>query len=243
MPSLRDALTTIHQDRQWWRKVLLGGALMLTLVGYPLATGMVIVSMENSRRGFPTPLPPWFDWSTRYLMGIFALLIDFVFFVLPMLIAGLLFLCIGMIVLISSGTSTQLSQIMFRLVSGGAGLFIVLMFLSSVSPVARLMFVDHGHIEDALSMQPLLRVFSLRTRGYFLRARLASLVAYLPAILLGLVFSTLARFVFPGSLIVLLIVAWLILSAIFYAHLVTTQLYVTAEQEIEQANQPIRLHR
>ena len=86
--SLRAAIANIHNDRLWWRKILIGGALMLTIVGYPLAEGLVVENLDNARKGFPTPLPPWREWFTRYITGLFALLIDFVFFFLPILVAG-----------------------------------------------------------------------------------------------------------------------------------------------------------
>ncbi len=59
VPELGTALRTIHADRDWWKKVLLGGALWLTLLGWPVVEGHQLESIENSQRGFPTPLPRW----------------------------------------------------------------------------------------------------------------------------------------------------------------------------------------
>lgn len=234
MSSLREAVATIHRDPRWWQKIAVGGALMLPVFGYPLAAGMVMLSMENSRKGFPTPLPPWFDWSTRYLIGLFALLIDFVFFVLPVFVAGMLFVCVGMVGLISGNTGEPLTNVLFRTVGIGTGLFIVSMFLSSVSPVARLIFAEQGNIEDALSVKPLRRALGSQARAAFFRARLASLVAYLPAVLLAALLVFLTQMRFPGQIFALLVAAWLSLSAVLYAHLVIVQLYVSAEQEVRE---------
>ena len=71
--NLRTALQTIHRDPEWWRKILIGGALMLTLVGYPWGAGLVVESLDFTRKGFPTPLPPWRAWGDRYVIGLFAL--------------------------------------------------------------------------------------------------------------------------------------------------------------------------
>ena len=78
---------------------------MLTLVGYPWAAGLVVESLDNTRKGFPTPLPPWRDWFNRYIIGLFAALIDFIYFLLPLLAAGLLLFCIAVFFLIGSSTT------------------------------------------------------------------------------------------------------------------------------------------
>ncbi len=44
--------------------MLIGGALLLTVIGYPWVAGLVIESLDNIRKGYPTPLPPWRDWGT-----------------------------------------------------------------------------------------------------------------------------------------------------------------------------------
>src|SRR5215208_5925113 len=100
--NLRNALANIHRDPLWWRKILIGGALMLTVFGYPLAAGLVAESLDNTRKGFPTPLPPWREWFSRYLIGLFAVLIDILFFGMPIFGAGLLFLCVGTLLLTST---------------------------------------------------------------------------------------------------------------------------------------------
>ena len=75
---LRDAVATVLRDSGWWRHCLLHGALLLSLIGAPLAAGFILDSYENSRRGYPTPLPPWTDWSLRAVGGFLGILIDFV---------------------------------------------------------------------------------------------------------------------------------------------------------------------
>src|SRR6266487_2610898 len=99
--TLRTALVTIHSDKLWWRTVLIGGALSCTIFGYPWAAGLLMESLENTRKGFPTPLPRWNDWSSRYLIGLFAGLIDILFFVLPVFALGLLIACGGGVLAIS----------------------------------------------------------------------------------------------------------------------------------------------
>lgn len=48
---LRTAAGYIHADPHWWRKILIGGALSLTLIGGLFSAGLVVEQMDNARRG------------------------------------------------------------------------------------------------------------------------------------------------------------------------------------------------
>jgi hypothetical protein len=227
---LRTAFATIHRDRNWWWKILLGGMFVLTIVGYPLTVGLVVESMDNTRRGYPTPLPPWRDWSTRYILGLFASLIDFVFFGFPLIIAGMLTFCVSLGSIVSSPGGSQALPLVITGIGVVTGLFWLTLFFSSVAPVARLIYVHEGRIEDALGSAPLRRMLDPRYRNNYFQARLLSLVAYLPAALLGLVFVVIVQQSFAGDTLVMSLLVWLILSAILYAHLIVVQLYVAADR-------------
>ncbi len=229
---LRTSLAHIHRDPQWWQKILIGGALMLTLLGYPLAVGMVTESMDNSRKGFPTPLPPWYEWSTRYLLGLLTSLIDFIFFVLPIFVAALLTFCVSLAVITSSSAPDQVLRQIIGGVGTVIGLLWVLLFFSSVAPVARLVYIAEGQLATALGSEPLRRAWSRSAWRVFFRARLLSLVAYIPALLLGVL---LFLFLQQSFAIVVVLLLWLWCSALLYAHLVVAQLYVAAEQQLGTA--------
>jgi hypothetical protein len=157
--NLRSALANIHRDPHWWRSVLIGGALTATVVVYTWVAGFEIESLENTRKGFPTPLPRWSDWANRYVIGLLAVLIDIMFFVLPVFGFGLL--------------------------------------RETRRPAARAIYRS---------------------------ARLRSLPAYLPAVLL---FAACWLVAWPFVLALI----WLALSALCYAHLVVVQLYVAADAQ------------
>jgi hypothetical protein len=219
--NLRTALANIHRDPLWWRKILIGGALMLTVVGYPWAAGLVMESLDNTRKGFPTPLPPWRDWSTRYVLGLFAVLIDVVFFAMPLFVAGLVFLCIGTLLLTTSASGSA------WVLAAGLGLLViyeVAVFAAGAAAIARLMFAEAGRIEDALSARPLREALRPSARLVYARARLMTLPAYLPFVLLALASALVA-----GSAKIPLL--WLALSALLYAHLAVAQIYVAAESD------------
>ena len=220
--GLRTALANIHRDRLWWQKVLIGGALMLTVFGYPWAAGLEVESLENARRGVPTPLPPWREWSTRYLIGLFAALIDLLFFGLPVFAAGMLFFCVGTLLFTSSaGGAAWLAT------TGLAALLLyeLAIFAIGVAPVGRLIYVESGRVEDALGARTVRAALRPRARAVYARARLRSLPAYLPALLLG-----------AGSWLVIWplkpLLLWLALSALLYGRLAVVQLYAAAESDV-----------
>ena len=219
--NLRSALSTIHRDPHWWLTVLIGGALMATVVGSPWVAGLEIQSLENTRKGFATPLPRWHDWANRYVVGLLAALIDIMFFVLPVFGFGLLFVCGGGILAISGvGGIDWLVP---------AGLVALLMyplavFALGIAPIGRLIYAESGSIEDALSARPLREAHRPAARAIYRRARIQSLPAYLPALLLFAA-SWLAAWPLALPLI------WLGLSALCYAHLVVVQLYAAADTE------------
>jgi hypothetical protein len=222
--NLRTALTNIHRDPLWWRKILIGGALMGTVIGYPWAAGLEMESLENTRKGFATPLPPWSDWSNRYIIGLFAVLIDILYFGLPVFGIGLVFLCGGgLLAIAGAGWALWLAP---------AGLVVLvlyelLIFASGAAPVGRLIYAESGHLEDALSIRALREARRPGARRVYARARLQSLPAYLPALVLALAVWLVG---WPAGLAL----GWLALSALFYAHLVVVQLYVAAEREAGQ---------
>lgn len=220
--DLRTALTTIHRDPYWWRKVLIGGALMLTVVGYPWAAGLEMESLENTRKGFPTPLPLWREWSLRFLIGLFAILIDVLFFGLPIFALGIVLLCVGAL-LVTSGVAVAAWLAPIGLAA--LVLYQLGVFGASISPIGRLIYAENGRVEEALSSHVVRVALRPRARRIYLRARLQSLPAYLPALLLGLA-STQVSWPF------ILLPLWLMLSALLYAHLVAVQLYAAAESDV-----------
>jgi hypothetical protein len=229
MMSLRTAIANIHNDRLWWRKILIGGALMLTIVGYPWAEGLVVESLDNARKGFPTPLPPWREWFTRYITGLFAVLIDFVFFVLPMLVIGLVLFCVAVVFLIADGGALSGPAWLAPIAVAGL-VYELAMFAIGVAPVGRLIYVEDGYAEDALSARPLRAALRPGARCVYAQARLQSLPAYLPALLLAVLTWVAASASFSGSWLLVVLLLWMSASALLYAHLVVAQIYALADR-------------
>jgi hypothetical protein len=232
--SLREATGAIHRDRQWWLLCLSYGFAAATGLGLPFAVGFVMESLDNSRRGYPTPLPPWSDPVTRYLTGCFALLIDFAFFVLPVLVGGLLTLCASLAVALGAGGDQAATGAALSWIAAAAGCVVLAMFLAGAAPAGRLRFAREGRLEEAISGEVLRWTTGPHGRGPFLRARLSSLPAYLPAVALAAATLALARITFPAQAAAIAAGLWLTMAALIYAHLVVVQLYVAAEQVVQR---------
>lgn len=229
MASLKTALSIVHRDRQWGQKSLIGGALWLTIVGYPFAEGFQIESIENTNNGYPSPLPRWNDLGTKAVQGLFAFVIDFFFFVFPVLLGGMLLVCSGL-ALGLAGVQGMGLQIFGTVAASALGLWICIAWLSSVSPVAKRLYVGEGQPGSALSTKPLRQALERESRTVYFQTRLQSLPLYLMP--LALLIVTLQTIDWSGWLTLLLL--WLTLSTLFYVRLVVVQLYDAAAREIQR---------
>jgi hypothetical protein len=224
---LRTAWATIHRDRAWLAIVLLGGTLTLTLIGYPLVAGLLMISLDNSQRGYPLPLPRWDDWATRYLLGLLTLVIDFVYWLaLPLLLLVVLF-CLGTVLAAAAPAA-------LGVVAGAVGVLVLLgwlgVFLGSVAQAARLRYVASGDLAQALSGTVLQHAAERPRRSAYWQARLSSLPLYGPVLLAAGLGLWLAGQTFVGAPLLLVLVVWLGACGWCYAQLVSVQLYVQAEQ-------------
>ena len=223
--TLREALSNIHRDPHWWRKVGIGGALALTIIGLPWPVGTTVVSLENTLKGFPYPLPLWNDWGTRYIIGFFTLLLDLVLFGFPLMFIGLFACCALAISTLSTNPATT-----EWVVAGMIGIvvaFQLLLFALSIGPIGRLIFLREGRIEDAMGMRPFREALHPKIRRVCLKTRLRSLPVYLPFLLCVTLLWLTFQVSFSGAWVVGFILVWLSLSSLFYAHLAVAQLYAT----------------
>lgn len=223
--NLNEALANIHRDRQWWRKVLLSGTAWLSVIGAPWAAGLVTESIENCRKGYPSPLPPTIDWSARYLIGLFALLIDVLYIIMPMIFGGCLFFAFALGATVQGRTPSVITA----LVPGLLGVYMLAIFLLGVSPIGRLLYVEQSRPDSALSLAPLQLALNRRVRAHYARARLQSLPAYLPFAVLVLPLLLELWGVLSLPLILTVVLVWLALCALSYAHLAVAQLYAAAD--------------
>jgi len=227
--ALRESLRAVFADRRWPLKIGIGGALMLTLVGIIFPQGFLIEHLENSRRGFRTPLPLWHQWMDKAVMGLLAVVFDFVYFVLPIIVTLVLLFCAIFPLLFNAESSSGLSVVVMVVV---LGVVLGLSFLLSLSPLAKVNFSKEGEIEQNIGGRLLRRALDPLNRSLYRQARLATLPLYVPALLLGGgLFELINRLATPIWLLLLL--AWLLASALFWAWAVVSQVYLAAAQIAE----------
>ena len=226
--QLSDALRTIHADRAWWVKVLTGGAVWITFIGWPITEGYQLESTENTQRGYPTPLPRWTDLWGKVVVGLFALVLDFFFFVFPLLIAGIVLFCGTLAVGLSEGGPA--SSVTATIIVTLAGCYLAGIWTLGASPIAKQRYVKDGSLEQTMSGAFLRELAQKPLRNVYLRARLLSLPFYVVACALFVAGGIVAGRSTLGGLIV----AWLGASALLYARLVTIQLYGAATRAWEK---------
>jgi hypothetical protein len=230
---LRDAIRVIHADKYWWRAVGIAGLCASTLVGYPIAAGFVVEHLDNTRKGYDRPLPPFVDWSTRWLLGFFAVLIEFVFYVIPAMVTGMVFFCFGLTLLMQQTTGQVQTLWVF------AGIFATWcfgVFMSGVSPIGRLVYVDDSGPERCLSGFPLRESFRRGARSRYFAARIQSLPLYIIPLLLLVSIPTIID---AGGIVAWVVgptVIWLFWCSIVYAHLVVMQIYHRVDLQLAAAN-------
>lgn len=229
---LRDAIRVIHADKYWWKAVGIAGLCATTLVGYPIAAGLVIEHLDNTRKGYDRPLPPFVDWSTRWLLGFFAVLIEFVFYVMPTMVAVLIFFCFGLTMVVQQRTGDN--SVLWGF-GGVLATWWVFIFLCGVSPIARLIYVDDSGTERSMGSMPIREAFRPGARGHYFSARIQSIPLYIIPCLLLVSLPTIVDFGGAVAWIGGALVVWLFWSSLVYAHLVVMQLYHRVDLQLEAA--------
>jgi len=227
-PSLPTALATVRRDAGWWHKLLVGGLLGLSGIGVIMVEGYTVESLDNTRNGFPTPLPLWRDWSLKAIQGLFGLIIDFFYFMFPILLGGLLWGC-GAIGLAVFGGAAAL-RIMGWVIAASVLVWLATMWLLGVSVVAKQFYVSEGVPRDALSTKPIHTVLARNARSLYFRARLHSIPPYFVALVLLFAAWYSQRWGTWPALFLL----WLALAALLGARLVAIQLYAAATQQLDR---------
>jgi hypothetical protein len=85
-----------------------------------------------------------------------------------------------------------------------------------------------------MSLKSLQEALRAGARGVYLRARLISLPAYLPALVIGTLLVLVVPSGIPFSWLIAIVLYWLLMSALLYAHLIVAQIYAGAERELQE---------
>ena len=231
---LRRALRTIHADKRWWHAIGLGGLFSMTLFGHPLAAGLVVEHMDNTRKGYASPLPPFYDWTTRWLMGLFAVLVDFVYFVMPLMVMGLLFFCGGLTLLMARTDEGEFG--ILGVIAGALIAWWLFVFLSGISAIGRLVYLDDGGPERALTGFPLRESLRRGAWRFYGRARVASLPLYIAPVVFAAAIPFVLRLDSLAGIALAVVLGWLCCSSLVYAHIGTMLIYGEVNTELQQSD-------
>ena len=83
------SFTFVTEDQEWWKKVLIGGALtLIPIVGPFYGMGYMLVALKNVIDGRETPLPEALeDFGSKIVKGLMLWLI-MIIYLLPLIIVG-----------------------------------------------------------------------------------------------------------------------------------------------------------
>jgi MFS family permease len=187
---MRDALTYMFKRRGWLPLLLIGGYLPLTVIGWPVASGYLVETLQLAQEGHLRRLPPWGRWGDRLVIGLIILVVDSIYVVvLPLLLIGGLTLCV-------SGFICGLTSVLSSRQEGGwpagvlwvtwalGGLYLVTYFVLGIGPITRLMWLVDSRAESALTLRWVLHVARHSFRDFW-PARRVSALAYFAVLAAG----------------------------------------------------------
>lgn len=91
--DIAQAFKFVFDDEKWLSKVGLGGLIAIVPILNFAVAGYMIKVAENVARGQATPLPEWNNLGEHFMRGLYALVINLVYFIPYILIVGL-FSCV-----------------------------------------------------------------------------------------------------------------------------------------------------
>lgn len=187
---MRDALTYMFKQRRWLPLLLIGGYLPLTVIGWPIASGYLVETLQLAEEGHLRRLPPWGRWGDQAVIGLIILVIDSIYVVvLPLFLVGGLTLCVsgficGLTSVLSSGQGGGWPAGVLWLTWALGGLILAAYFVLSIGPMVRLIWLVDSRAESALTLRWVLDVARQYFRDFW-PARRVSALAYLLVLAVG----------------------------------------------------------
>jgi hypothetical protein len=127
------AFSYVFEDEDWVVKVLIGGVLVLTGIGFIPVVGYGLEVARRVVRGDPQPLPPWDDWGTKIIEGLVSWVISFIWSLPGVILSG----CIAIILVPATDRGGQVSALgVFASVCVGLAVFLYTLLMTLVLPAA-----------------------------------------------------------------------------------------------------------
>jgi hypothetical protein len=187
---MRDALTYMLKQRRWLPLLLIGGYLPLTVIGWPVASGYLVETMQLAQEGQLRRLPPWGRWGDRLVIGLMILVVESIYVVvLPLILIGGLTLCAtgficGLTSVLSSSQVGRWPAGVLWLAWALGSLYLAAYFVSGIGPMIRLIWLADSRAESVLTIRWVLDVARHSFRDFW-PARRVSALAYLVVLAVG----------------------------------------------------------
>ncbi len=97
MASIENIGERIFNEEDSWKKLLIGGAMCLTIIGLPLAFGYLFAYAFNLRKNALAPLPRWDNWQRMFMVGLHSLAVFVAWVGIPMALALIITWLFGMV--------------------------------------------------------------------------------------------------------------------------------------------------
>ena len=214
------SFTYMFEDKDWLKKILIGGLISLIPIVNFAALGYVIQVIRNTRDGRTLPLPEWDRFGEYFMSGLWLFLIYLVYSI-PILILACL-QGIGMAVIGSGGNGSSQNTVasVFGIVSICLsclmGLWVLL--LAVISPALMVRFAETGQFNATLRLGGALGVLKANVGSY---------------LIVMIVMWVASGIIAPLGLIACVVG---VIFTQFWAHLVTGNLLGQLANEVRRAN-------
>lgn len=96
MASIETISERIFREEDAWKKLLIGGALVLSILGIPVAFGYLFAYAFNLQKRADAPLPTWENWRRMFFVGWHALAVFLLWLGAPVIAAWILTILFGL---------------------------------------------------------------------------------------------------------------------------------------------------
>ncbi|MCS7261667.1 MAG: DUF4013 domain-containing protein [Anaerolineae bacterium] len=200
------AFTYMFQDRDWLKKILIGGVISLIPIVNFAALGYMIQVVRNVRDGQDLPLPEWDQFGAYFVSGLYLFLVYLVY-ALPILLLACLQVAAGMMLGVTgNGRSAEDLAGAYAVASIclSCGIGVWALFLAVISPGLTVRFAETGSFGATLGFNGWLGVMRANLGAYLIVLILSWLVLSflaplgLIACLVGIIFTQFWAYLVTG---------------------------------------------
>jgi hypothetical protein len=178
------SFTYMFEDKDWVKKILIGGVVNLIPIVNLAATGYFIEALKNTAEGRELPLPEWGeDFGGKFMKGLMAGIAGFLYALPIMIVMGII---MGLTAVIAGSldddTATTVAAVCPMI--GYCLMFVYMILLMLILPAATVRYALTGQFGAFFRFGDILAFIKANVGGYII-ALLVALVAGLIAEIVG----------------------------------------------------------